>query len=390
MSDFTGSALNGIVQGMRLHDQDQRVEEQHDWKKDKHQWEGETHQALNLRRDLENQVLQQGINDDHEYRTALKVNPGTMKAGQENNAYDDAKTEREREQDMALMARGFFQFENSGDPNFLTGAMGQTFLGKGKSYTPQWDRNSNTFSIINRDGKAILSAQGKTQEEMMDRLQDMLIMGLSNPANYLKARSARRQALNLENVKADNERNKIRWNRDAGIALEGVKGLNKRKAIELEHGLKEQDKDDIILPTSDGRGERLTLKEARQQLTDISKYLKDKSGDQSLVATFAAMQSGQLSPEEVFSSNDGEMLIERIEQIASSNADSRARGYAQRFLAIVDEMYGDSPSTPKANYEPALNPAIAGMRGNSQPPSPIKESYNPQAGRHSAQSWRDY
>lgn len=377
MGTFTGSALNGFVQGQRLYDQDARIEEKHDWARDenvragdRHNWAGQTHQALQTRRGLENRALERAENDDREYRGALNISPGKMQAQKENDARADAQKERERQQDMALMARGFFQFESSGDPNFLTGAMGQTFLGKGKSYTPQWDKEKKTFSIINRDGKVILRAQGQTHEDMMDKLQDMLITGLSDPANYLKARKAQRSAINLEILKHKNAMDKVGKENEGKIAVEKQKGANQRAL----KGMDSSDKDTLVLPW----GEKVPREQADKEIPELLKFIKEGSNNKGLAEMFTMARGGQINPDDLFKDEKGQRLIQYVEEVAADESNPRAQRYANRVLALIDAKYG----APEADGYGKRSDGNFQQSGEKSNYGPVKKrfKYNLQTG----------
>lgn len=399
MSNFTGSALNGFTQGMRLSNQDDRIEEKHGWAKDEHEWNKRRQSALNTRLGFENENLRQGIEDRSKRIQAFYSETGKSPSEAEGveiaNAFNTGKQRRSAiegfakkqgttvggmqadeditkwktqkyNQDKATIGRALQGAMLTNDYGAFVDALGSTFhgttpSGEGKKYTYEQDGNRLVIRHPAKDNKVVWSFEAPEGGTLFDAVAGTFAQAFQDEGSYFGNAADMDKAKKL-----------ARFNQK--IALENKKQDHIYRKDEITHAQNAKGKKEkvIALPTADGKGERLTFKEARSQLNDLGKYLKSKSSDQGLAAIFTAMQGGQVNPEDIFSSNEGEMAIERIEEIAKNSPDGRARSYASRFLTIVDAMYG-GPSKPALNFD-SFN------RNNPLPAEPVRKKFNPQTG----------
>lgn len=369
MSGFVPSALGGFVQGMRMSDEDQRRENRQAlatrYADDQHNVS-----SLNL------QTLQQKQADDSDFRTELKdkynTSPGkasalTLNAQMtpyrdeadyrkelQDNGYSvpgervkktitEAEA-REHQHDLRTTVQGFISAKQSGNWEDLTNAMSKTHLGgggngkAGRTYTPEW--TDTTLKITDSKGDVILDLVGKDKDDLALKVEQALTQSVANPDVYFAGRAKERSALNLEQRKHAYKLDEIR-------ATAQVKAANS-----------DNNKRYITLPTADRRGERISFEDARKELTDIGKFLKEKSGKEGM----SFFVDTNVNVEDLYKTDTGKMAIQRIEEIAADKSNPRAQGYAQRFLTIVDSMYGVSAQN-------AVNPPPAPNGGKADPDS---------------------
>ncbi len=379
MSGFTGSALGDFAKGMRTHELEEQQDERHNWARqendragDRHKWAGETHQALNFRRGLQNKILKQQVDDSNDFRSALKfkgLTPGKMKADNELSAWKKSKYDA----DLRTLREGVQYAEITGDYSGIAEVLSNTFHGttpegKKKKYVfePLGDEG---FRIINPDkGNVALHVKKRPGESLHNAVVRSIFPLLQDVETYFSQEADIAKAKRLAGIQTQ-----------SAITLADHNLKNKKELVRYTQGIKGQGERYITLPRAIGGNEKLTYKEARQEMADLGKNLKEMKGSQDM----AFFVDSDVNPDDLFKSDSGKLAIERIEQIAQSDTDSRARRFAQRFLAIADQMYSSPQQSGSGDHGPALNIGTVG-RGNTAAKSKTqswKQWFDPTYGR---------
>ncbi len=351
---FTSTPLGGFIDGMRMHDSDQRIESRDERRADRHKWAGETHGQNQQMRALDLERMRRANQDEAASRKILEEDfgfkPGEVgalgKAFRGNVLRDDQDARQkekaagasrsglqakknisqqevlEHESDLRNMVRGITKFKMTGDADELARAMNDTHLGSGGEYSASFDGRGKL--VITEGGEPILNIDEKDPQSMLKAFEGK-ISYMADPPAYWRARNAAK----------------------AKAQLEDKKHHNKLEEIYLKESLKKKGKDEGKVYFSID-GEKVERSQVRQRFNDMVKMLKESGEKPGVLEMFATMPSNP-SPEEeatfkkrlrhVLTSKEGQTKLEHIQTLATDPTNPAAP-FAGRALQLAEILYG--------------------------------------------------